>query len=403
MASRSEKCASEPQGLQPNDQDEKYADESSAPSAQPSPPNEAEDSLSNNEETTYPEGGFQACWTSFLRAEIKTEIGTDYYQIILAFSLLTGAGTSLIMNPAVTSVAHWFNERRGLASGIAWTGSGIGGVIFPLMVQSLLPQVGWAWSLRAFALILFVLCTVSVALCRSRVPPRNGDATTWRDTIPSARIFLDGTGAMALTTAGAVLTDLAYFIPVTYIPSYYVARQHLPHHTTLTGEASFAYQLLAILNGSSCVGRLLAGYVSDRLGRYNTMILSLFLCAISVLCFWLPDILIPNMPNTGLLIVFVMLFGCVSGSNVSLMPVCMGQLCETQEFGRYYATCFSVVSFGALVSIPIAGALIDAVDAPGKTKFWGVAVFTGLCYVAATLCFAWVRLRVKGLNWKTRW
>ncbi|KAL9632182.1 MAG: hypothetical protein Q9164_005482 [Protoblastenia rupestris] len=358
MASRSENRALEPQGLQPNDKDEKYADESSAPSAQPSPPNEAEDSLSNNEETTYPEGGFQAwlvvlgafcgtaasiglyntsglfeaymstqllpnestskvgwifgiyafvtwflgvqvgptfdamgptrlmlagsvctlggilalsaCtgdWTSFLRAMIKTEIGTDYYQIILAFSLLTGAGTSLIMNPAVASVAHWFNEGCGLASGIAWTGSGIGGVIFPLMIQSLLPQVGWAWSLRAFGLILFVLCTVSVALCRSRVPPRNGDATTWRDTIPSARIFLDGTGAMALTTAGAVLTDLAYFIPVTFIPSYYVARQYLPPDATLTGTASFAYQLLAILNGSSCVGRLLAVHAVRSLQR----------------------------------------------------------------------------------------------------------------------------------------
>ena len=208
---------------------------------------------------------------------------------------------------------------------------------------------------------------------------------------------------MGLTTAGAVLTDLAYFIPVTYVPSYYIARQHLESGAALTGSASFAYQLLAILNGSSCVGRLLAGYVSDRLGRYNTMIMSLFFCAVSVLCFWLPDILIPDVSNTGLLIVFVMLFGCVSGSNVSLLPVCMGQLCETQEIGRYYATCFSVVAFGCLVSIPIAGALIDAVDEPGKRKFWGVAVFTGLCYVAATLCFVGARLRVKGYSWRIKW
>lgn len=307
------------------------------------------------------------------------------------------------MSPAVGSVTHWFNKRRGLASGVAWIGSGIGGVIFPLMLQSLIPQIGWAWSLRAFGLILFVLCGISVALCRSRVPPRNGQATTWRDTLPSARIFLDGTGAMALTTAGAVLTDLAYFIPMTYIPSYYIARQHLSSDAIFTGTASFAYQLLAIANGSSCIGRLLAGHISDRLGRYNTMIISLFLCAISVLCFWLPDILIPDLRNSGLLIGFVILFGCVSGSNVSLMPVCMGQLCETQEFGRYYATCFSVVAFGALVSIPIAGALLDTVDAPGKAKFWGVAVFTGLCYVGATLCFVWVRLRVKGCSWKTKW
>ena len=307
------------------------------------------------------------------------------------------------MNPAVGSLAHWFNERRGLASGVAWIGSGIGGVIFPLMLQSLLPRIGWAWSLRAFGLILFVLCATSVALCRSRVPPRNGLATTWRDTLPSAQIFRDGTGAMAMTTAGVTLTDMAYFIPVTYIPSYYIARQQLASDATLSGSAAFAYQLIAISNGSSCVGRLLAGWVSDRLGRYNTMIISLFLCTVSVLGFWLPDILISDVPNIGLLVVFVMLFGCVSGSNVSLLPVCIGQLCETQEIGRYYATCYTVVAFGCLVSIPMAGALLDAVDAPGKARFWGVAVFTGLCYAAATLCFVVVRLRVKGRSWKTKW
>ena len=309
---------------------------------------------------------------------------------------MTGIGTSLLFTPPVGCVAHWFNERRGLASGIAWLGSGVGGVIYPLMLQSLLPQVGWKWSLRAFALVLFVICVISVVLCRNRLPPRNGQVTTWRDTMPSPRIFLDGTGAIALTTARAVLTDLAYFIPMTYIPSYYIARQHLSSSTTLTGTTSLAYQLLAIANASSCIGRVLAGFVSDRLGRYNTMIISLFLCTVSVICFWLPDILLPDAQNIGLLITFVVLFGCVSGSNVSLMPVCMGQLCETQDFGRYYATCFSVVAFGALISIPLAGALHDKVDATGKAKFWGVAVFTGLCYAIATLCFVWVRMASEG-------
>jgi MFS family permease len=208
---------------------------------------------------------------------------------------------------------------------------------------------------------------------------------------------------MTVTTIGVVLTDLAYFIPVTYVPSYYIARRNLPSEAALTSEAAFAYQLLAILNASSSFGRLVAGAVADRLGRYNTMIVSLFFCAVSALCFWLPDILIADLPNDGLLIVFVLLFGFVSGSNVSLLPVCLGQLCETQEYGRYYATCYTVVSFGVLISTPIAGGLLDAVEAPGKLKFWGVAVFTGLCYVAALLCFIWVRWRMKGWNWRTKW
>lgn len=299
-------------------------------------------------------------------------------------------------------VAHWFMERRGLASGIAFIGGGFGGVLFPLMIQSLLPKVGWGWSIRIMGFVLMVLCAISIALCRSRVPPRKGANVSWRDALPDPRIFFDGTGAMAFTTAGVLLTDMAYFIPVTYAPSYYIARQHLSGEA-LTGTAAFAYQLLAILNAASCIGRAVAGELADRFGRYNTMIISLFLCIVSVLAFWLPDTLVPDLPNDSLLVVFVLLFGFVSGSNVSLTPICLGQLCETQEYGRYYASCFTVVSFGVLISIPIAGSLLDAVHETGKEQYWGIALFTGASYIASFLCFVWVRIKVKGLDWRITW
>ena len=34
------------------------------------------------------------------------------------------------------------------------------------------------------------------------------------------------------------------------------------------------------------------------------------------------------------------------GSNISLTPVCVGQLCDTEVFGRWYATCYTIVSIG---------------------------------------------------------
>ncbi|KAF7946736.1 hypothetical protein EAE96_009721 [Botrytis aclada] len=327
---------------------------------------------------------------------------TEYYQIILSFSILTGIGSSLLLTPSMGCVAHWFKKRRGLASGTAFVGGDFGGVLFPLMIQSLLPQVGWEWSIRILGFVLLVLCSLNVTFCRSRVPPRKGTATTWRDTLPDPRIFMDGTGAMAITTAGVLLTDLAYFIPITYIPSYYIDRQHLSQGEALTGSAAFAYRLLAILNAASCIGQCVAGDLADRFGRYNTMIVSLFLCTISVLCFWLPDVLLLSLSNDALLVTFVLIFGFVSGSNVSLTPICLGQLCETQEYERYYASCFTVVAFGVLGSIPIAEGLLDGVEATGK-KYWGAALFTGLSCVAALLCFIWVRIKVKGWGWRTKW
>jgi MFS family permease len=333
------------------------------------------------------------------------DLPTEYWQILLAFSLLTGLGSSLLLVPSMGCVAHWFLLRRGLASGIAFIGGGFGGVLFPLLIQNLLPHLHWPWTLRVIGFINLALCIIGLLFCRSRLPPKNGAATSWRDTLPDIRIFFDGTGAMALTTAGVLLTDLAYFIPVTYVPSYYLARQNLSDADALTaGAAGFAYQLLAVLNGASCVGRAVTGEFGDRVGRYNAMIVSLFLCTCSVLAFWLPDILIPDLgSNNALLVIFVALFGFVSGANVSLTPICLGQLCETWDYGRYYASCYTAVGFGVLVSIPIAGSLISAVEAAGKERYWAVAVFTGASYVASFLCFVWVRVKVKGWDWRTKW
>lgn len=178
----------------------------------------------------------------------------------------------------------------------------------------------------------------------------------------------------------------------------------MPEGEAVTESAAFAYQLLAILNAATCVGRAVAGRVADKFGRYNTtMIVSLLFCIASVLAFWLPDIVVPGVSNDALLVVPVVLFGFVGGSNVRLTPICLGRVCDTQEYGRYYASCFTVVSFGVLISLPIAGGLLDAVDEAGKGRSWGIAVFTGLSYVASFVCSVWVRIRFKGWDWRTIW
>ncbi|KAL8692119.1 MAG: hypothetical protein Q9218_002787 [Villophora microphyllina] len=113
MASNLEKRALEPQGLQANDQDEKYADESSAPSAQPSPPNEAEDSLPNDEETTYPEGGFQA-WLVVLGAFCGTAASIGLYNTSGMFEAYMS--TQLLPNESTSKVGWIF----GIYAFVTW-------------------------------------------------------------------------------------------------------------------------------------------------------------------------------------------------------------------------------------------------------------------------------------------
>lgn len=171
----------------------------------------------------------------------------------------------------------------------------------------------------------------------------------------------------------------------------------------VSGDAAFAYQLLAILNGVSCIGRYLPGYVADKIGRYNTMVLGSFLAMVSVLGLWLPDALLDNPPSIALLIVFVVAFGFASGANITLTPICIGQLCSTQQYGRYYASAFTCCAFGCLTSIPIAGNILTATSEAGRKGYWGVILFAGVSYIGAFCCFLWVRIRIKGTSLRTIW
>lgn len=302
---------------------------------------------------------------------------TQFWHFIIVFGILGGIGASLIFTPAFAAIGHFFLEKRANATGIAAAGGSVGGIVFPLMLQDLLPRVGFAWATRIMGFI-FIFCTaIAIALIRSRLPPRPGQSV-----MPDLRI-LSQRGYLLLTI-GTYFMEWALFVPITYLTSF--------ASSTGTLSPAFSYQLVAIFNAGSCLGRWAPGYIADRLGRFNSMIATLALCAATTVTLWLPTaVLTPSPANApiikGLIITYAVIFGFASGSNISLTPVCVGQLCHTNQYGRYYATCYTIVSFGTLTGIPIAGALIQATGG----HYWGVVVWTLLCYIVALACFIWSR------------
>lgn len=304
---------------------------------------------------------------------------TAYWHFLLVFGFLGGTGTSLIFTPAIASIGHFFLVRRGMATGIAAAGGSLGGIIFPLMLQALFPRIGFAWSTRVVALINLILLIFTNLLIKSRLPPKKA---TMEAILPDFRIFRDP--IFALTTTGVYFTEWGLFIPLTYITSYAIA------HGV---DERFSYQILALVNVGSTFGRCLPGILADRIGRFNAMILTVSLCLTSTLAIWLP-----SGSNVGVIVFYGVLFGFASGSNISLTPVCVGQLCRTENYGRYYATAYTIVSFGTLTGIPIAGQILEACG--GGDNYWGLITFTGCCYAIGLCCY--ITARVIKVGWGVR-
>jgi MFS family permease len=179
---------------------------------------------------------------------------------------------------------------------------------------------------------------------------------------------------LVIMTAGVFLIEWGMFMSITYITSF----------SLYTGmRSSLAYQLLAIFNAGSFFGRWIPGHIADTIGRVNTTTLHILLSVIATFAFWLPASLVPLSASTPFIIAYAVIFGYSSGSNISLAPVCFGQLCKTEDYGRYMATCFTIVGFGMLVGIPIGGGILQA----DGGSYIGLICFTGACYAVGMMFF----------------
>ncbi|KIN00264.1 hypothetical protein OIDMADRAFT_104220 [Oidiodendron maius Zn] len=300
---------------------------------------------------------------------------TKYWHFFIVYSILNGLGGALLYTPCMAAISHFFLVRRGYATGVAMTAGSVGGIIFPLMLQRLFPLVGFAWATRIVGLILVILLALTNLLVRSRLPRK--PVANILVLSPDLTVFKDL--PFTFVTLGIFLMEWGLFIPLTYITTYAVSHGH---------SSSFSFKIVSILNAGSFFGRFSAGLVADMIGRLNTLILSLLCCVIACFALWLPA-----GSNTAMIIVFAIIFGVVSGSNLSLSPVCIGQLCKTENYGRYFASCWMLVAFGTLTSLPIAGGILSANDG----QYWGVIIFAGLSYVAAMLFL--IAARVLAAGW----
>ncbi|KAL0958733.1 hypothetical protein HGRIS_014063 [Hohenbuehelia grisea] len=110
----------------------------------------------------------------FLLSLVKPD---RYYQNMLSQGVGMGIGQGLLFLPSITVISHYFCQRRALAMSIVMSGSSIGGVIYPILLNSTLPRWGFAWSIRAVGFIDLGLLFIANMFMAPRLPMSEG--TKW--------------------------------------------------------------------------------------------------------------------------------------------------------------------------------------------------------------------------------
>ncbi|KAF8452485.1 MFS general substrate transporter [Boletus edulis BED1] len=281
---------------------------------------------------------------TFLVAECKV-----YWQFLLAQGIGIGLASGILFGPALGIVSHWFSKRRGLALGVTAIGSSVGGTVFPIAAQKLIPEVGFKWTMRIFGFILILLLGVANLTLDRRLPPQNvkGGLFNWT-TLKNP--------AYAIYCISGVTTFLGLYTMLTYIPVSAV-QVGIPN--------DFSFYFIAIANGTSAFGRILAGLLADRVGAINVMCPFIVVAAIMTFV-W------PFVTTQGGLIAIAVIYGFSCGTYVSLLPAPVMSMGAVGDVGRRTGLLLSFAAFGALGGPPISGAINSATGG-----FEGVGWYAG--------------------------
>ncbi|XP_070552830.1 monocarboxylate transporter 14-like [Ptychodera flava] len=85
-----------------------------------------------------------AVGATFIVVGMVTTAFTDSVHLLyLTFSVSLGTGFTVIYIPSLSIIAEYFTDRYAFANGMATVGGGLGNIIFPLLVQTLIEIYGW--------------------------------------------------------------------------------------------------------------------------------------------------------------------------------------------------------------------------------------------------------------------
>ncbi|EAW08219.1 MCT family MFS transporter [Aspergillus clavatus NRRL 1] len=302
---------------------------------------------------------------------MMASISSQYWHLILSQGICIGLAAGCLFVPSVAILPQYFKRKRGLANGLAASGSSIGGVVYPIMFNQLQEKVGYAWATRALGFVAFGTCCFSLSLMRVRFLP------TEKRKLVQLSAFTEP--AFVMFGVAMFLGFLGFYNFLFYVQSFAI--------DTGIVDGNLGFYLLAMLNAGSTVGRIFPNFVADHAGPLN--MLTPAATATAILAFaWIG---VHNVPG---IICLAVLYGLCSGGFVSLPPVVMVTLTkDIRDLGTRLGMIFSMTSIGLLIGTPIGGAILSDTH-----QYLGVQLFTACCLVTSAAIFAALRFSRTGFR-----
>ena len=310
---------------------------------------------------------------------IISGFGTSIPFLIVSYGLITGLGLGMAYGSTISTAVKYFPDKRGLIGGIATAVYGLSSVIISPVIGIVVNASNAPFAFKSIGTVFLILLVASsfvIERCPDGFTPdgwvnpeqQQKKAVTkdknWKEMLKTPVFYL----MIFLLTCGA-------FSGMMVISQAAGIAQQMVGMSAMA--ASTAVSVLALFNVS---GRIVAGYLSDRIGRINTLLLA---CTFSV-----GGLLLLYTANTEAVTVFYI--------GISIVGICFGAFMgifpgfTVDQFGAKYNS----VNYGIMfIGFALAGYFgpsvmrsVYAADGSYQRAFLIAAGLSAVGIVLALVC-----------------
>jgi OFA family oxalate/formate antiporter-like MFS transporter len=294
--------------------------------------------------------------------------------IVFWLGVVAATGQGFGYATPIPVMSKWFPDKRGLAVGLAVAGYGGGSAIFgPLGGNLLIPTYGWRNTFFAFGIIFFVMGMIATWLLQNPKPgykPAGWEPSTATKAAASHR---DYAPSEVVKTPGFYMLWLAYALGTS--AGLMVISQLVPFARAQGHSLTVATTAILVGAAGNASGRILSGWMSDHLGRLNTLRLMI---GISVAAMALLFHVGSSVAALYLLVFSV--YWCY-GTQLSVNASTAADFWGTKNVGANYGLLFTAWGVAGLIGPRIGGRMFDIY---GNYQY---AFYAGALICLVALCF----------------
>lgn len=279
----------------------------------------------------------------------------NIWEFALAHGLI-GFGGSAAFGPLMSDISHWFTRRRGIAVAIACCGNYLAGTLWPPVIQHFIATQGW----RTTQIVIGVLCMAAllplVLLLRRPAPHQEPGGHGPTSESGHNSFGLSSNTLMVLLCIAGVGCCVAMSMPQVHIVAYCGDLGY--------GPARGA-EMLAAMMGFGIISRVSAGYIADRIGGLETLLIGSVLQAVALFFYLWFD---------GLVSLYVIsaLFGLFQGGIVPMYAIIVRQYFSPAETGMRLGIVLMATLVGMALGGWLSGVIFDFTGSYGPAFVHGI-------------------------------